>query len=144
VLLFEGLESKDLRRRKFMSKFGKLNLLAMIAVPVTVAVSSLIIFGTRFDTMSYLFGLNLAVVLIPGFFSWLMLRKANNDISSWVAISPTLIPGAWLVLWYAFRTVSPAAVAPGAEYIAAPQYYAMLSLLLVVVTFIAGFFVRSR
>ncbi len=127
-----------------MTKYGKLNLLGMAAVPLMVVASSLVIFSARFDTAIWLFAINLFPALLGGLFSWLMLRKANNDISALVAILPTVIPAAWIFCWYLLRLVSPAAVAPGAEYIAAPQYHVMAVLALAVVCFVAGFFVRSK
>jgi hypothetical protein len=127
-----------------MTKYGKLNLLGMAAVPLMAVVSSLVVFGARLDTAFSLFLINLLPVLLGGLFSWLMLRKANNDISALVAILPTVIPALWIFCWYVLRLVSPAAVAPGAEYIAAPQYHVMAVLVFAVISFVVGFFVRSK
>ncbi len=127
-----------------MTKYGKLNLLGILAVPVVAVLSSLIVFPGRMDAAGAIFGLNLFVLLIAGLFSWLMLRKANNDASSWLAISPTLVPAAFTIGWYLWRLISPAQVGPGAEYIAAPQYHVMAVIAMALVAFILGFFVRSR
>ncbi|MDG1462462.1 MAG: hypothetical protein P8R04_02745 [Gammaproteobacteria bacterium] len=127
-----------------MTKYGKLNLLGMTAVPLMAVLSGLIVFGPRLDTAATLFVINLIPVLLGGLFSWLMLRKANNDISALIAILPTVIPALWVFCWYVFRLVSPAAIAPGAEYLGAPQYHVMAVLPIAVFSFVVGFFVRSR
>ena len=64
-------------------------------------------------------------IIVTGFgalFSWLLLRKAAGDIARWVAAAPTLVPAGVGTLWYLGRALFPAKVAPGAEYIGAPQY----------------------
>jgi len=124
--------------------YGKLNLLGMIAVPVAAAVSALIVFGFDTDALAYIFAMNCIAVLIAGLFSGLMLRKANTPLACFVAVSPTLLPSVLVSLIYLWRAVSPAAIAPGAEYIALPQYHILAVLLLGVLAFILGFFVRSR
>jgi len=127
-----------------MTKYGKLNLLGMASVPLMAVVSSLIVFPGNMDAAMSLFGINLLPVLIGGLFSWLMLRKANNDTASVVAILPTIVPAAWIVGWYMWRLISPAIVAPGAEYIAAPQYHILAVIAVGLFAFVLGFFVRSK
>jgi hypothetical protein len=127
-----------------MTKYGKLNLYGMISVPLVAVISSLIVFKGNTDAALSLFGLNLVPVLLGGLFSWLMLRKANNDLASLVAILPTLLPAAFIVFWYLLRLVSPAEIAPGAEYIAAPQYHVMGVIGMALTSFVIGFFVRSK
>jgi hypothetical protein len=61
-------------------------------------------------------------MLLLGESSWLLLRKAKGDTARMIAITPTLIPAAIGIVWYLSRAIFPAEVAPGAEYIAAPQY----------------------
>ena len=65
----------------------------------------------------------LALVKSPGLVSALLLRGANRaGKGQGIALWPTLVPAVLGALWYLFRAVLPAEVAPGAEYIAGPQY----------------------
>jgi len=127
-----------------MTQYGKLNLLGMVAVPVAAGIASLASFGLNSTSFITIVLMNCIAVLIAGLISGLMLRKANNGPAAWVALMPILIPSVWISVWFLFRAVVPAAVAPGAEYIAAPQYHVMAVLLLTVVAFVLGFFVRSK
>jgi len=131
-----------------MTRYGKLNLLGMVMVPCAAAVSGLIVFGTNWPAIGYIFAMNSIAGLVAGLFSGLMLLWANkrggNDLACKVAISPTIIPAVFFSVWYLWRAISPAEVGPGAEYIAAPQYHVMAVLFLGIVAFILGFFVRGR
>ena len=127
-----------------MTKFGKYNLLGIAAVPLMAVISGVFVFGYRADTAISLFLINLLPALLGALFAGLMLRKANNDASSFVAILPAALPALCIFVWYLFRLISPAAVAPGAEYIAGPQYYVMFVLAVALFSFAAGFFVRSK
>ena len=89
-----------------MTSYGKTNLLGMLLLPVAAAVAALMVLGTDKPALITVFVLNLV---------------------------PTLIPAALGSVWYLFRAVVPSAVAPGAEYIAAPQYLLMGVILLSVV-----------
>jgi hypothetical protein len=55
--------------------------------------------------------------------SALLLRGANRARAGrLIALWPTLIPAALGAVWYLWRAVLPEEVAPGREYLAAPQY----------------------
>jgi hypothetical protein len=128
-----------------MTRYGKLNLLGMLLLPVAATVAALIVFGTRADTLVTVFGLNLVPMLIGGLVSGLLLRSANRaGKGQGIALWPTLIPAALGAIWYLFRAVVPAEVAPGAEYIAAPQYLLMGVLLLSVVAWLGCLVARRR
>ncbi|MEO8224447.1 MAG: hypothetical protein ABI661_06550 [Gammaproteobacteria bacterium] len=120
-----------------MTNYGKMNLLGMLLLPVAASVAALIVFGTRTDTLAWVFGLNLAPMLIGGLVSALLLRGANRaGKGQGIALWPTLIPAAVGTVWYLYRALVPAEVAPGAEYIAAPQYLLMGVILLSVVAWL--------
>ncbi len=120
-----------------MTKYGKINLLGMLLLPVAASVAALIVFGTRTDTLVTVFGLNLVPMLIGGLVSALLLRGANRaGKGQGIALWPTLVPAALGAIWYLFRAVVPAEVAPAAEYIAAPQYLLMGVILLSVVAWL--------
>ena len=126
-----------------MTSYGKINLLGMLLLPVAASVAALIVFGTRTDTLVTVFGLNLVPMLISGLVSGLLLRGANRvGKGQGIALWPTLIPAALGAIWYLFRAVVPAEVAPGAEYIAAPQYLLMGVILLSVVAWLGCLIAR--
>jgi hypothetical protein len=106
-----------------MSRYGKINLLSMLLLPVAASVAALIVFGNRTDTLLAVFGINLIPMLIGGLVSGLLLRGANRaGKGQGIALWPTLVPAVIGAAWYLFRAVVPEEVAPGSEYIAAPQY----------------------
>jgi hypothetical protein len=120
-----------------MTSYGKMNLLGMLLLPLAAAVAALIVFGLRTDTLVTVFGLNLVPMLIGGLVSALLLRGANRaGKGQGIALWPTLIPAVLGAIWYLFRAVVPAEIAPGAEYIAAPQYLLMGVVLLSVVAWV--------
>lgn len=126
-----------------MTSYAKLNLLGMLLLPIAAAVAALIVFGNRTDTLITVFGLNLIPMLIGGLVSALLLRGANRvGKGQGIAVWPTLIPAALGAIWYLFRAVVPAEVAPGAEYIAGPQYLLMGVLLLSVVAWLGCLIAR--
>jgi hypothetical protein len=106
-------------------------------------VAALIVFGNRTDTLITVFSLNLVPMLIGGLVSALLLRGANRaGKGQGIALWPTLIPAVLGAIWYLFRAVVPAEVAPGAEYIAAPQYLLMGVILLSVVAWLGCLIAR--
>ncbi|MEO8225163.1 MAG: hypothetical protein ABI661_10185 [Gammaproteobacteria bacterium] len=120
-----------------MTSYGKMNLLGMLLLPIAAAVAALIVFGTRTDTVIAVFALNLVPMLIGGLSSGLLLRGANRaGKGQGIALWPTLIPAAVGAIWYLFRAAVPEEVAPGAEYIAAPQYLLMGVIVLSVVAWL--------
>ena len=120
-----------------MTSYGKMNLLGMLLLPVAASVAALIVFGNNTPTLVTVFSLNLVPMLISGLVSALLLRGANRvGKGQGIALWPTLIPAALGAIWYLFRAVFPAEVAPGAEYIAAPQYLLMGVMLLSVVAWL--------
>jgi len=126
-----------------MTNYGKLNLLGMLLLPVAATLAALIVFGDRTDTLITVFGLNLVPMLIAGLVSGLLLRGANRaGKGQRIALWPTVIPAVLGAIWYLFRAVLPAEVAPGAEYIAGPQYILMGVCLLSLVAWIGCLIVR--
>ncbi len=107
-----------------MTSYGRLNLIGMLLLPLAAVLAALIVFGTRTDTLVAVFAMNLIPMLIGGLVSGLLLRAARKagGTGRSIALWPTLIPAALGSVWYLWRAVLPAEVAPGAEYIAGPQY----------------------
>lgn len=129
-----------------MTYHGKLNLLAMLGLPVAAAAAALIVFGPRPDTLLAVFGLNLVVTLFGGLFAALLQRGARKagGIGAGIALWPSVIPAVVGAGWYLWRAVSPEEVAPGREYIAGPQYLLLMALALWVVAWLAGRILRLR
>ena len=126
-----------------MTSYGKMNLLGMLLLPIAASVAALIVFGNNTPTLVTVFSLNLVPMLISGRVSALLLRGANRlGKGQGIALWPTLIPAALGAIWYLFRAVFPAEVAPGAEYIAAPQYLLMGVILLSVVAWLGCLIAR--
>lgn len=128
-----------------MTSYGKLNLMGMLLLPLAATLAALIVFGMRPDTLVAVFGINLAPMLIGGLAAWLLLRGARRaGKGQAIALWPTLIPAVAGAAWYLFRAFVPAEVAPGAEYIAAPQYLLMSVILLIPAAWIGCRIARAR
>ena len=126
-----------------MTSYGKINLLGIVLLPLAATVAALLVFGIRTDTLITVFGLNLVPMVISGIVSALLLRGANRvGKGQGIAVWPTLIPAALGAIWYMFRAVVPEEVAPGAEYIAGPQYLLMAVILLSVVAWLGCLIAR--
>ena len=126
-----------------MTSYGKINLLGMLLLPLAASVAALIVFGTDKLALITVFSLNLVLMLIGGLVSALLLRGANRaGKGQGVAVWPTLIPAVLGAVWYLFRAVVPSSVAPGAEYLAAPQYLLMGVILLSVVAWLGCLIAR--
>ncbi len=128
-----------------MTSYGKINLLAMIGLPLSAVAAGFISFGARPDTLGVLFAMNLVVTLFGGLFAALLLRGARRSggIGSGIALWPSVIPAAFGSLWYLFRAVSPEEVAPGRETLAGPQMLLMAVFALWIIAWITGRIVRA-
>ena len=106
-----------------MSRYGKMNLITMIALPVIAGLGSVIIFGVRVDTQVFVIGTNAVPMLIGGLVSALLLRSVNRAGGDdfYLALSPTLVPAAFGLLWYLSGIVAPG-FDSGREYFAGPFY----------------------
>jgi len=107
-----------------MSSYGKINLLAMFVMPLFAVFGALIVFGARADTLVYVFGTNLAPMLIGGFCSGLLIRAANKSANNKfrIALMPSLLPAAFGILWYLAGLFNLGAGDSGREYFAGPIY----------------------
>lgn len=128
-----------------MTGYGRMNLAGMLLLPVAASVAALIVFGARSDTLLTVFALNLVPMLISGLVSWLLLRGAlRAGKGQGIALWPTIIPAALGAVWYLWRAFVPDPVAPGAEYIAGPQYLLMGVIVLGIVAWIGCRIARAR
>jgi len=88
------------------------------------------------DTYIWLFTANLVFMLVVGLLSGLLLLWAGGDRSRWLAVAPTLLTAVCGGIWYLWSAIFPADVAPGWEFLGAPQYLVVLALGAVVVVFL--------
>jgi len=128
-----------------MTVYGKINLVAMLSLPVVAMLAAVIMFGPRLDTMVTVFCLNAVPMLVGGLIAALLLRSAAKAGGSGrsIAIWPTAVPALVGIVWYLWGAFVPAELDPGREYIAAPQYLLVLALGTGFVAGIIGKVVRS-
>jgi hypothetical protein len=121
-----------------MTKQGKINLLGLVFLPAAAVLGAALAtmngaFNAYGATYAFVFIMNCVITIPAVLLSGLFLRWSGGEKSRWIAITPMLVPVAIGSVWYIWRGLVPATVAPGAEYIGAPQY---LVVALLGVTFI--------
>ena len=128
-----------------MSRYGKMNLIAMIALPVIAGLGSVIIFGVRIDTQVFVIGTNAVPMLIGGLVSALLLRSVNRSGGDdfYLALSPTLVPAAFGLLWYLSGIVARGNDS-GREYFAGPFYLLALAIVTAILAWIGYLVLRSK
>lgn len=106
-----------------MSGYGRLNLALILGLPALAALTSVIQFGARGDTIAFVFGTNLVPMLIGGLFAALLLRAANKTGKGHgIALWPTLIPAVLAGAWYLYSALLSSSTDAGREYLALPLY----------------------
>ena len=100
-----------------MTRHGKFNLIGMLSLPVTTMVAARVadekgVWEPYAATYGWLFFMNAIPMLLSGLVSWWLLRKAIGGVSRTIAVTPTLIPAAIGIIWYLWRAIFPAEVAP--------------------------------
>lgn len=128
-----------------MTRYGKLNLLAMFLPAAGAAVGSLALFGADLAPLLTVIGLNLIPMVIAGPIAALMIRSSNRrhgGRGAAIALWPTLVPGVVTALWYLYLAIRPDPVAPGFETLAGPQYLLMGVVLMSIVAAIGWFIAR--
>lgn len=105
-----------------MTRYGRINLLGMLALPVFAALCSLVVFGLLPATQAFVLGTNAVPMLIGGAVSGLLLRAANRSGRNHnIALWPTLVPAGAGILWYLYGAVALDADG-GREFFAGPFY----------------------
>jgi hypothetical protein len=133
-----SITNKPAGRDQSMTTQGKLNLLGIVLLPAAAMAGAALatangVFEAYGNTYIFLFALNCVITVPAALLSALFLRRSLGNKSRWIAILPTLVPVVIGSVWYLWRGIVPASVAPGAEYIGAPQY---LLIGMLVVTFL--------
>jgi predicted tellurium resistance membrane protein TerC len=130
-----------------MTNYGKYNLYAMLGMPIIAALASIIVFGDDLlpSTIPFVFGTNLAPMLIGGLVSALLLRFATKPggRGKFIAIWPTLVPAAVAALWYIGGAIIPNNTDAGREYFALPIYLVMGVVAMSIIALIGCLVVRS-
>ena len=128
-----------------MSRYGRINLIGMLGLPLVAVVGSIIIFGLLIETQLFVLWTNAVPMLIGGLVSWLLLRSARKSGSrgSYIAVLPTLVPATFGVLWYLLGVVAPGADS-GREYFAGPFYLLAWAIGTAVFAWIGSMLVRTR
>ena len=125
-----------------MSSDGKRILLSIIVLPLVAVLGALIIFGTRSDTLLFVFGTNLIPMLIGGLFSGVLIRAVNRSNGTaankrWIALAPVGAPLIIGVLWYLFSIANLGSFDSGREYFAGPIYLVGLAVVVSVIATLA-------
>ena len=100
----------------------KLNLTAMVAMPVIAVFSSSSAIEVDMKSIGTIFGINFIPMLISSGIGYLLLRKANTDAATIAAIASPVLMSFSTSAWYIIRLLFPNTNAPGIEHLAVPQY----------------------
>jgi hypothetical protein len=128
-----------------MSRYGKMNLMMMVALPVIAGLGSIMIFGVRIDTQVFVMVTNAIPMLIGGLVSALLIRSVSRSGGDgfYLALSPTLIPAAFGLLWYVSGIIAPAADS-GREYFAGPFYLLAWAVGTAIIAMIGSVVMRAK
>ena len=127
-----------------MSSNGRLNLALIFGLPVLAAVTSMIQFGVRGDTIVFVFGTNLIAMSFGGLFAAFLIRAANKSGKGHrIALSPSLIPAALAATWYLYGALISTSTDVGREYMALPFYLIGWGVAVGIIAIIARRFVTN-
>ena len=100
----------------------KLNLTAMVAMPVIAVFSSSIAIEVDMKSIGTIFGINFIPMLISSGIGYLLLRKANTNAAAIASVASPVLMSFSTSAWYIIRLLFPNTNAPGIEHLAVPQY----------------------
>lgn len=129
-----------------MSGYGKINLLAMLLMPVVATLTGIVMFGSNVETMVTVFGMNAVPMLVGGLISGLLLRGANKagGVGRAFTVWPTVLPAIMGIAWYLRDALFPAETDPGRVYFSGPLYLLTIAIVAGVCAWLGCVFVRSR
>lgn len=132
-----------------MTAYGRLNLLGMVGMPVAAVIAAALTRALEdpyLATFVSIFLMNLVPMAIGGLVTGLLLRGARKagGVGAAIALAPSLGTAVVGSVWYLWRAFLPDPVAPGVEYIAAPQTLLLLVIVLSVVAAVGCLVARSR
>lgn len=130
-----------------MTRFGKLNLLAMLLPPAAAAIDGVALFGAgAAQPIGWMALLAAVPMILFGPLAGLMIRNSNKHHAgrgAGVALLATLVPAVVTAAWYLLLAVSPDPIAPGKESLAGPQYL-LLGVLAMSLVAAVGWFIARR
>ena len=100
----------------------KLNLIAMVAMPVVAVFSSIIVIEVDIKSIATIFGIYFVPMLISSGIGYLLLRKANTNAAVIASVASPLLMSFSASAWYIIRLLYSDTNAPGVEHLAMPQY----------------------
>ena len=100
----------------------KLNLIAIVTLPLVAVFSSSIAIEVDIKSIATIFAINLIPILISSGIGYLLLRKANTNAAAIASIASPVLMSFSASAWYIIRLLFPNANAPGIEHLAMPQY----------------------
>ena len=101
---------------------NKLNLIALIMMPLVAVFSSSIAIEVDIKSIATIFFINLIPMLISSGIGYLLLRKANTNAAAIASIASPVLMSFSTSAWYIIRLLFPNTNAPGIEHLALPQY----------------------
>jgi hypothetical protein len=132
-----------------MTRYGRLNLIAVLGMPIASVTATAItpaLDQPYVATFISVFVMNLVPMAIGGAVTGLLLRSARKagGAGGSIALLPSVGTAVTGGVWYLWRAFMPDPVAPGVEYIAAPQSLLLLVVALSVLAWIGCLIARSR
>ena len=128
-----------------MSNYGKYNLYAILGLPIIATLGAILVFGFLPDTIVFVFGVNLVIMLIGGLVSALLLRFATKPggKGKLIAILPSIVPAIFGVLWYVGGIITGNDFDGGREWFTVPIYLVMWVIAMSVIALIGCLIVRG-
>ena len=100
----------------------KLNLIALVTMPLVAVFSSSIAIEVDIKSITTIFFINLIPMLISSGVGYLLLRKAKTNASAIASVASPVLMSFSTSAWYIIRLLFPNTNAPGIEHLAVPQY----------------------
>ncbi len=100
----------------------RLNLIALVTMPIVAVFSSCIAIEVDLKSIATIFGINLIPMLISSGVGYLLLRKAKTNASAIASVASPVLMSFSTSAWYIIRLLFPNTNAPGIEHLAVPQY----------------------
>ena len=100
----------------------KLNLIALVTMPLVAVFSSTIAIEVDIKSIATIFAINLIPMLVSSGIGYLLLRKAKTNAAAIASIASPVLMSFSTSAWYIIRLLFPDTNAPGIEHLALPVY----------------------
>ena len=100
----------------------KLNLIALVTMPLVAVFSSSIAIEVDIKSIATIFFINLIPMLISSGIGYLLLRKANTNAAAIASVASPFLMSFSASAWYIIRLFFPYTNALGIELLRTPQY----------------------